>query len=420
MSFIRDTEIENTIREYAAPLLRVAGLEDEAFHVHVVQSPVLNAFVARGQRLFLTTGLLRRTENADQLLGVIAHEIGHIAGGHLARMHGAMEQAGTAALVTQLLGVAVAVLTGQAGAAAAVGSGGQHVAERSLLSFSRGVEQAADQAGVNFLDGAGFSSRGMLEFLDILSGQDLLRSDRQDAYVQTHPLTRDRIVFVQHHVAKSPNSGRAAPERFAQLHRRMVAKLDAFIDPPVKTLQRYSEDDKSLEARYARAIALYRYADLDEANRLTDALIREHPKDPYFHELKGQMLFENGRFEPALAAYGEAVRLLPHAPLLRTSLAHVQLETRRPELVDEALNHAKEALRVDPFVPMAWRLAGMAHDHKGEQGLAAWSLAEYNLLIGRSAQAAALAKRAMRLLKQGEPAWIRAQDILTHTENKKG
>jgi predicted Zn-dependent protease len=333
-------------------------------------------------------------------------------------MQGAMEAAGTTALVTQLLGVAVAVLTGQAGAAAGIGAGGYQVAERSLLSFSRGVEQSADQAGVNFLDQAGYSSRGMLEFLDILSGQDLLQSDRQDAYVRTHPLTRDRIAFVQNHVDKSSLSRRVLPDRFKNLHRRMVVKLDAFIDPPLKTLQRYREEDKSLEVRYARAIALYRHADLTEASRLIDGLIREHPKDPYFHELKGQMMFENGRFEPALEAYRESVRLLPNAPLLRTSLAHVELEMQRPDLVDEALSHAQEALRVDPFIPMAWRLAGMAHDHRGDKGLAAWSLAEYNILLGRNAQAAALAKRAMRLLKQGEPAWIRSQDILTQTENK--
>jgi predicted Zn-dependent protease len=418
MSLIRDTEIENTIRSYAEPILRVASLEDEAFNIHIVRSNELNAFVARGQRLFVTTGLMQRSGDANQLIGVIAHEIGHITGGHLARTHAALEKAGKAAIVTQLLGLAAGILSGSAGAGAAVATGGHHVAERSFLNYSRGQEQAADQAGANYLERARISGKGLLDFLTILSNQELLHSSRQDPYVRTHPLTQGRITFIRRHVANSRYSNQPTTSKFAEMHRRLVAKLNGFMDPPGKTLRDYKASDRSVAARYARAIALFRQADLDRAGPLIAGLISEEPLNPYFHELKGQMMFENGRMEAALESYRESIRLLPNAPLLRTAIAHVEIEINRPELIDDALIHTKAALRKDRFISRAWRLKGVAHGRKGQLGLSAVSLAEYNLLIGRKAQAKTLAQRALKLLKNGEPAWLRAQDIKRQTDRK--
>ena len=418
MSFIRDTEIESTIRTYAAPILRAAALEDEAFNVHIVKSNELNAFVARGQRLFITTGLMRRSGDANQVIGVIAHEIGHIAGGHLARTQAALEQAGKTALITQIIGLAAGILAGSPDAAIAAASGGQNVAERSFLNYSRGQEQAADQAGVTFLDRAGMSSKGMLDFLEILSGQELLHVNRQDAYVQTHPLTESRIAFVRQHVEKSAFSNRPASPKFAEMHARMVAKLDGFLEAPALTFRKYADTDTSIAARYARCIAYFRQADLDRAEPLIDGLISEEPRNPFFHELKGQMMFENGRMDTALEAYRDSVRLLPNAPLLRTALAHVEIEINRPELLDDALVHTGAALRVDRFIALAWRLKGVAHGRKGQLGQSAVALAEYNLLIGRTAQAKSLAERAIKLLKEGDPAWLHAQDIKRQTDRK--
>ena len=418
MSLIRDTEIENTIRSYAAPILRVASLEDEAFNVHIIQSNELNAFVARGQRLFVTTGLMRRSGDANQLIGVIAHEIGHIAGGHLARTHAALEQAGKTAFITQIIGLAAGILAGSPGAGIAVASGGGQVAERTFLNYSRGQEQAADQAGVNFLDRAGISSKGMYDFLNILSNQELLHSSRQDPYVLTHPLTRGRIAFVRQHVASSRFSDTPTSPKFEEMHRRLVAKLNGYMDPPGKTLRDYKDTDSLTSARYARAIAYFRLGDLDRAQPLVDALISDEPLNPFFHEMKGQMLFENGRMEAALGSYRESVRLLPNAPLLRTSLAHVEIEMNRPELIDDAITHTEAALRVDRFISLAWRLKGVAQGRKGQRGLSAVSLAEYNLLIGQKSQAKVLAERAIRLLKEGEPAWLHAQDIKRQIDRK--
>ncbi len=422
LPLVRDTEIENTIRTFAAPLLTVAGLEDEHLNIHIVRDPALNAFVARGQRLFLTTGLLRHSKNAGQVIGVIAHEIGHIAGGHLARLHSAVERAGKTAFVTQILGLAIGALAQNPAGAAAVASGGQHVAQRSFLNFSRGQEQAADQAAALYLDKVGISGNGLLEFLNFLSGQEFLQTSNQDPYVRTHPLTRSRISFMEHHVAKSPATKNKLPPNIVERHRRMVAKLDGFLDPPEKTLRKYKATDKSVVARYARAIATYRLADLAKALPMINALISEFPKNPYFVELKAQMLFENGKLEKAMKAYQKAVNLLPSAPLIRTSLAHVILEMNRPELNDLALKHVNHALRVERFMPLAWRLAGTAYGRKNQMGQSALALAEYNVLIGRTRLASSQAKRAIKILKEGSPAWLRAQDIkneIDRNRNKK-
>lgn len=199
----------------------------------------------------------------------------------------------------------------------------------------------------------------------------------------------------------------------------MVAKLDGFLDAPEKTLEKYKKEDRSVHARYARAIAMYRLADLGKALPLVDSLISEFPKDPYFVELRAQMLFENGRLEEAMKSYQNAVRLLPGAPLIRTSLAHVLLEMNNPELNDLALANVKHALRVERFMPLAWRLAGTAYGRKKQFGLSAWSLAEYNVLIGRKPLARVQAERALKILKVGSPGWLRAQDIKNQIDRKK-
>jgi len=350
---IRDTEIETTIRIYAEPFLGAAGIDDNAFEAKIVKDSALNAFVARGQKIFLTTGLLKRSKNAEEVLGVIAHEIGHIAGGHLTRLHSALRKAGKTAIITQILGLTLGAASQNPAVGVAIASGGQHVAKRSFLKFSRGQEQSADQAAANYLDKVGISGKGLLEFLRVLSLQEFLLTSNQDPYVRTHPLTRNRINFMENHVKNSPVTQNKLPPIFVSRHLRMVAKLDAFIDPPKNTLRKYKKNDGSVPARYARTIALYRKGNLSEALSDIEVLISDFPRDPYFIELKAKMLFENGRLPDAMKTYQRAVVLLPDAPLIRTNLAHVILEMNRAELNDVALKHVESALRSDRFMPKA-------------------------------------------------------------------
>lgn len=410
-SLIRDAEIEHTIRTYAAPLLRAAGMAPEDVKLHILKERDLNAFVSRGQQIFLSTGLLARAEHPGQVMGVIAHEIGHITGGHLARLEGALSDAQDQALIGSILGMAVGVLAGQPGAAAAASAKAQDVALRNLLSFTRVQERSADQVGINLLNQSQISARGLLEFFEVLQDQELLSRERQDPYAVTHPLTRDRIAFVAEQVDKSPYSNAEIPTALRAEHDRMVAKLHGFIDPPSRTLHDYKADDPSVKARYARAIAYYQDAQLDKALPLIDGLIREAPGDPWFQELKGQMLFENARVADALPYYEASVRLRPDEPLLRVGLAHAQIEMNRPELMKSALDNLEQGLREDKHMPLAWRLAAVAYGRDGQLGQSALSLAEYNMLIGQPFDAMGQANKAMRLLKEGSPAWLRAQDL---------
>jgi predicted Zn-dependent protease len=420
---IFDTEIENTIRLYATPVLSAAGLETDAVAIHIVNSPALNAFVSRGQRLFVTTGLLKGTENAGQLIGVLAHETGHIAGGHLARLDTLLRDSAGPAMLSSIVAVAVAVLSKQPGAAAAVSGGAQHALRRNVLSFARTHERSADRAALAYLDATRQSSRGLLEFLEILDADQALiisRSQQQQiSYDVTHPLTRDRIEFIRAHVARSPYSDNKLPPAFVTAHKRMVAKLKGYLNHPGRTLRDYPPSDVSVPARYARTVAHYRHGDISKSIPLIDGLIAEAPDDPYFQELKGEILFKSGRIEEALQPLGRAVRTLPNAPLLRIGLAHAQIELNRPDILAAAVGNLEMALRVKKTMPIAWRLAATAYGRQNRLGRSALASAEYNLLVGRLKDAKLMAGRAQGILKRGSPGWVRAGDVINAVDRRK-
>jgi predicted Zn-dependent protease len=419
---IYDTEIEDTIRAYATPVLRAAGIEPEAVRIHLIGSPVLNAFVARGQRIFVTTGLLMTAEHPGQVIGVLAHETGHIAGGHLARLEGAMRDAEIPALLSQLFAAAAGVLARSPEAAVALGTGGDQIVRRSLLQFSRTQESSADRAGLEYLATTHQSARGLLEFLEVLEDQQVLTVSRaqqeQISYEMTHPLTRDRILYMREQVEKSPYSDVPVPPELMRRHVRMVAKLRGFMDPPAQTLRRYPETDTSFPARYARAIAHYRIPDTAKALSLVDALISESPKDPYLLELKAQILFESGQVKESIPPLESAVQVLPNAPLIRVALAHAQVEGNEPATLKAAVDNLQRALAIDQSIPLAWQLAASAYGRTGEMGLSALASAEYSYLIGKRDDARQMAERAQRQLKNGSPGWLRAEDILEATRRK--
>lgn len=411
LAVIRDTEVEAIIRSFATPLWKAAGLEPSSVHIILINDRALNAFVAVGQNLFINTGLLIRANSAGEIMGVIAHETGHMAGGHLARAPEAYRNAIFTSLIAAALGIAGGVAGGNGAVSAAAIAGGASMAQRNLFAFSRGQENAADQAGVTFLDTIGQSSRGFLNFMEILSKQEGLSSVQQDPYLRTHPLTIERVEFLRNHVAHSPYSNAPVPPQLEALHRRMRAKLAAFLDSPARTLQIWSPNDPSVEARYARAIASYRIPDLATALPLVDGLIKDYPNDPYFYELRGQMLFENGRVAEALPAYKQAVALKPDAALMRIDLAQVELETNDNKLLEDAQANLNLAARTEADLPSLWRELAISYGRAGQIGMAAMALGEQAILEGRRYDARDQARRAMRLLPAGSPGWIKAQDI---------
>jgi predicted Zn-dependent protease len=418
LSFIRDTEIENIIRAYTTPVFEAAGLDPAAVRIYLVNDKSLNAFVAGGQNLFINTGLLMRSKNAEQVIGVVAHETGHIAGGHLARGQDAMRNASAESILAMVLGAAAAVASGRPDVGSAVAAGGRNTALRSYLSYSRTQEGSADAAAMRFLDATGQSAKGLLEFMHTLEGEELLPASLQDPYLRTHPLTRDRITALEDFVAKSPNSDKPEKPEFEEMHRRMVAKLYGFMDSPTTTLRRYPLSDTSLPARYAQTIAFWRKLDMEKALAYIDALIAEHPDDPYFHELKGQMLYETGHPAEALKPYETAVRLMPDAPLLRIGLANVQLELNNWEMLEPAITNLRAALFRESNNPSVWRQLGIAYGRKGDVAQSSLALAEEALLVGDKPRAKFHAGKAEQLLPKGSPGWLEADDILQAAEQK--
>ena len=409
ISLIRDAEIEDLIATIARPLFEAAELPPAAVDIYLVRDDRLNAFAAGGMNLFLNTGFLMRTEDVEQLLGVLAHETGHIAGGHLSRIGGAQRRAAAEMILATVLGAAAAV-AGAPGLGTAIISGGQSVATNNYLRFNRGQEQSADQAAITYLRRMGVSAEGLLEFFKILENDNVLAVSSQNPYLQTHPLTRDRILFVEDRV-REEGPQPPIPDAWSVQHERMVAKLDAFLNDPRQVLVRY-EGRNDLPARYARAIAHYRLPDLGTAIAEIDQLIAEYPNDPYFHELKGQMLFENGRIQEAIPPYREAVRLAPESPLLRIGLARALLESGEAGAEVAAIDHLEEAVAREQANPGAWRLLGIAQGRSGREGLSALSLAESALLTGKKEDARLYARRAEAKLDPADPSWIRLQDVL--------
>ena len=418
ISLIRDAEIESTIREFSTPVFLAAKLDPSIVKIHLVRDNSLNAFVAGGQRLFINTGLLTQAKSTEQIIGVIAHETGHISGGHLARFNDALEGSTAATILSIILGGA-AIGAGRGDIGGIIIAGGQGLVMSNFLRYTRAQESAADQAALKFLDKTETSAKGFLTFMELLGSQELLSPERQDPYVRTHPLTSNRIEIIAHHVANSPYSGNTVSSDIDIKFRRARAKLYGFINPIGHTLRVYKESDKSLESRYARAIGYYRQPNLKKAVPLIDGLIAEHPKDPYFRELKGQMLFENGKPKAALVSYQNAVSLLPDSPLIRRDLARVQLALNDPALLDQAIYNLRIAIADDSESPFTWRQLAIAYGRQGDKGRSSLALAEEALLTGKKSVALYHAGLAERLFPHGSREWLQSQDILLAARQRK-
>ncbi len=416
---IRDTEIESILKEWSAPLVAAAGLEPGSVHFVVVQDSQVNAFVAGGANIFLYTGLIEQTRNPGELIGVIAHELGHIRSGHLIRTREAMENASYESILGMVMGIGAAILTGDGGAATAVSMGMQSQARGRFLAFSRAQESSADQAALEFMNTAQESPEGFLTFMQQMESQELLPDSQQSQYVRTHPLTRDRIDAIQRTVVSSKYAKKSMPTAWIDQHKRFLAKLNGFIAPE-KISWVYDDHDQTLSAQYARAIAAYRENRTEEALRRIEDLVKQEPQNPYFHELKGQMLMDFGRLDAAKIELHKAVDLAPQAPLIRILYAHALIESSRngqtrPD-VEEAINQLDRALRDEPRSAYSHRLLATAHGYLGHEAEAKLHLAEEAVLQHRFDDAKRLAESASGQLKEGSRSWLRVQDILSYIQ----
>jgi len=411
ISLIRDTEVEAILHKDADPIFRAAGIDTKATTIYIVGDQDLNAFVAGGQNLFLFTGMITKTKNPNQLMGVMAHEIGHMAGGHLMRQDQGEKQMLATYLLTMGLGV-LAAAAGSPDAAAGLLYSSGYFAALTGAGFTRIQEDSADQAAITYLEKAGLSGKGIVDFFDNYRYEEVFENARRYKYFQDHPISSERIAALGVRAAQQPHYGVTdTPEAQAE-HEVMVAKLKAFENLPQQTLIDYPETDTSYPARYARAIAYYRDLQTDRALKLTDELIAEQPNNPYLWELRGQTLFESGRPAEAEPAHRRSVELKPDAPLLRVNLAQALVAEENPQKLDEALAELRHAVNVEPDNTFAWMLMAQAYDRKGAAGMARLASAEQEFSLGQLSEAKIFAMRARKQLPKNSPEWRRATDIV--------
>ncbi|HYJ57784.1 MAG TPA: M48 family metalloprotease [Methyloceanibacter sp.] len=425
---IRDAETESLIRLYAKPILSAAGLGSQGVRIHLVNDRNFNAFVVDGRNMFMHAGTLMNAKTPNQVIGVIAHEAGHITGGHLARLRTQVSKATSAALMLQLLGLATMVGGAMAGAPGlgsagmGVAYGGQDAALRSLLAYRQSEESSADQAAVTFLNSAKHSRRGMLETFEFMASK-LVGVQGINPYLMSHPLPNQRLSQLRDLVASSPYYDNVDPPELQFRHDLMKAKLFGFLDEPQTVFNRYPQTDQSLPANYARAIATYRQSGVKVAMKQLDALIAAKPDSPYFYEIKGQFLFESGSSAAAIPPLREAVRLSPDEPLLRIMLGQALLGVNDRKLVDEAITNLRTALAREDSSAMGYRQLATAYARKAEAAQAAGARRQYMAQAelasaeayfyeGQLKRAKQQAKRAREGFVDGTPNWIRADDIL--------
>jgi predicted Zn-dependent protease len=410
-SLIRDAEIEDTLRVYETPLLRAAGLDPNDVNLYIIQDPSVNAFVAGGQNIFMHTGLLLAADNPNEIIGVLAHETGHIAGGHLARNREAMNQALGPALISLGLGV-LAIAAGAPDAGAALIAGSQQFAMSNFVRHTQVQESAADQAAATYLEATGQSGRGLISFFNenIRPYEFLVR--RMPPYMMTHPYSSDRVEALRQRVEAGSHLDATDTEDNLERFHFMQAKLVGFIHTQGQTLARYPASDRSQPARYARAVAYYRVSDLARARQELESLMAESPDNPYFQELMGQILFENGRAAESVAYHRRSLELAPRQPLLQINLARALTAAHGRSGADEAVQLLQSAIDSEPDNAFAWRELAAARELRGERALAELASAEQNFAMGNYGAALSFAERARRELPRNTPSYQRASDIV--------
>jgi predicted Zn-dependent protease len=418
---LRDTESEQLLRDYTRPILRAAGLEKQNIQVVIINDRTFNAFVADGHRIFVNYGALMQSETPNQIIGVLAHETGHLAGGHLAKMHEQLARAQTQMIIAMLLGAGAMAAGARGGssdnglvnAGAAAISAPQEIIRRSLLSYQRQQEENADRAAVKFLNATGQSAKGMYETFKRFTNDSLFAAYGADPYAQSHPMPAERVAALEQMARTSPYWDKKDDPALQMRHDMMRAKISAFMERQDTVYRRYPLSDTSMPARYAHAISTYLHGDLHSALVQIDGLIQAQPANPYFYELRGQALLEGGKPAEAIAPLRKAVQLSNHAPLIEMLLGQALVGTDNKAYTEEAIAILRAAVARETEAPLGFTQLAMAYARKGDLAEADLASAQAAYLRGDNKTARDLASRAKTRFAIGTPGWVRADDIVT-------
>ncbi len=410
-SVLRDAETEAFLAKISEPLIRAAKLDPKNVEIILIGDKSINAFVAGGQRVFIHSGLIDAAGSANEVQGVIAHELGHVEGGHAVRFNEGIGPA-TGISIASLILAAAAIAAGAGEAGAAILSAGQRAAIGKFLAFSRAQEGTADASGARYLSAAGITGKGSIRFFKRLQNNEFrLGIPQEDSYNRTHPLSGERVSVLEDTYLADPAWDTPLNPEWESEFKRIKAKLRGFLADPKTTLRDFPESDDSVPAHYARAYAWHKAAYPQRALAEADALVAREPNDPYFHELRGQILLESGKPKESLKSLRKAVRLTNNQPLIAAIFGHALIATEDPANFEEASRVLKAAVVKDNRNPFAWYQLGVIYAQQGDEPRAALASAERYLMVGQPQLALPNAQIAMGGLKEYTPDWIRAQDI---------
>lgn len=420
MRLLRDAEIEQLLRDYTRPILRAAGMEKQNIQIVIINNASFNAFVADGRRIFVNHGALMQSQTPNQLIGVLAHETAHLAGGHLSKLRQRLAEAQTSMIVAMLLGVGAMAAGARGGSAnnnmgnigAAAIAAPQAMLMNTMLAYQRQHEENADRAGVGFLNKTGQSSKGMYETFQRFSSDSLFASRGSDPYMMSHPMPRERVAALEGLAKSSPYWDKKDDPALVLRHELMRAKTSGFMEQRDTVIRRYPPSDTSLPAQYARAISTYRHGDLTVAIGQIDQLIKAQPNNPYFYELRGQALLEGGKPNEAIAPLRRAVQLAGNAPLIEMMLGQALIASGNNAYTDEAIRILKGAIAREGEAPAGYQQLAMAYGRKGELAEADLASAQAAFLRGDNKTARDLASRAKARFAVGTPGWVKADDII--------
>jgi len=411
LPLIRDSEIETLLGDYTKPIFAAAGLGGGRVRVRIVRSSIFNAFVVDGRNIYVHTGALQQSETPNEIIGVLAHEAGHITGGHMAALRTRIQRDQTRMLLMKILGIGVAIASGNAAAAAA----GDQLVLRSLLAERRAQEGAADQAGLMFLNRTKQSGRGMLKTFERFAQQELVSAQYQDPFVRSHPVAQNRLARLRELAKRSPYFNKSDPPELQRRHDLMRAKLAGYLESPSIVFNRYPSSDNSLPAQYGRAIATFFSGGpngLESALARIDRLIAQKPRYAYFWELKGDLLMRSGKARQAIKPLRKALSLASNTPLMQVQLASALLQTQDRENVTRSIRLLRQSLARDNSA-RAYRTLADAFYRQGKRAQADAAIAQATYLSGNVKRAKVFAKRAKAALRRGSPSWLKMDDILS-------
>lgn len=411
-SVLRDAETEAMFADMMQPLAKAAGLQPRDVKVVLLQDPEINAFTAGGQTIYVNSGLLQAADNANQVQGVLAHELGHVADGHVILGDAGMKPAMGISILSMVLGIA-AIAAGGGEAGAGILAAGQQAALGKYLAFSRVQEATADATGLKFLTESGITGKGMLTFFKKLQNEEYYwgATEKIDPFMQSHPLSRERIAALEHDATTSVAWGKTPDVTLEERFHRIKAKLEGYVQPPERTLRDYPPGDQSIYAHYARAYAYHKGGFPEKADAESAALIKARPDDPYFQEVRGQILLEAGKPAEALAPLKAATEGSRYSPLIATTYGHALIATEDKTNYPEAMRILRTAVARDDDNPFAWYQLGTVYELTGDEARAALATAERASMTGDSRTAAQSARFALAGLPANTADWIRAQDI---------